>query len=183
MRKLRGTRWAAVTACCAMLAVASGCSSANAGEPAAARAAGVSRADRAWIDKAHQANMAETQAGELAQSNGSNPTIRQMGAVMARDHQRLDSKLISVAERLKLKLPTSLTLQQTEIGDRLSGEQGPPFDHDFIASMMTAHDAMIAATRQEIAHGSSPKVVALATQALPVLLKHLRMLRSAAPVG
>jgi hypothetical protein len=49
--------------------------------------------------------------------------------------------------------------------------------------MMTAHDAMIAATQQEITHGSSPEVVALATQALPVLMKHLKMLRSAAPLG
>jgi putative membrane protein len=183
MRKLRGSRWAAVTACCAVLAAASACSSASAGEPAVARATGASHADRVWVDMAHQANMAEIQAGEFAESNGSNRTIRQIGAVMVRDHQTLDTKLISVANRLKLTLPTSLTLQQTEIGDRLSGEQGAPFDHDFVGSMMTAHDAMIAATQQEITHGSSPEVVALATQALPVLMKHLKMLRSAAPLG
>ena len=49
--------------------------------------------------------------------------------------------------------------------------------------MMTGHDIMIAATRREIARGSSPEVVELAKQALPVLLKHLKMMRAAAPVG
>ena len=77
----------------------------------------------------------------------------------------------------------SLTVHQTEIGDRLSGEQWAAFDHDFVATMMTGHDIMIAATRREIAHGSSPEVVGLAKQALPMLLMHLKMMRAAAPVG
>jgi putative membrane protein len=47
--------------------------------------------------------------------------------------------------------------------------------------MMTGHEVMIAATRREIAHGSSPEVVELAKQALPMLLKHLTMMRAAAP--
>ena len=183
MRKPRRSRGALVTVCCAVLAAASACSSAQASESAAARAAGVSRSDRAWIAAAHQADMAEMQAGQFAESNGSNPTIRQAGAVLYRDHQAFDTKLISVAEKLRLSLPMSMTVHQTEIGDRLSGEQGPPFDHDFVASMMTGHDIMIAATRREIAHGSAPEVVALAKQALPVLLKHLKMMRAAAPVG
>jgi hypothetical protein len=76
-----------------------------------------------------------------------------------------------------------LTVHQVQIGDELSAEQGPAFDHDFAASMETGHDIMIAATRWEISHGSSPQVVALAQQALPVLLMHLKMMRTAAAVG
>jgi putative membrane protein len=183
MRKPHGIRWALVAACCTVLGTASACSSAHAGESPAARAAGVSRTDRAWMDKAHQADLAEVQAGQFAESNGSNRTIRQAGAVLVRDHQASDAKLISVAKRLKVSLPTSMTVHQVEIGDRLSAEQGPAFDHDFAGSMMTSHDIMIAATRWEIAHGSSSQVVALARQTLPVLLKHLRMMRAAATVG
>lgn len=183
MRKCPRGRWAAVAGCWAVLAVAAACSSGHAGESAAARSAGVSRADRAWVDEAHQADMAEIQAGQLAESNASNPAIRHDGAVLVRDHQALDNKLIQLAGKLKLSLPTSMTNQQTEIGDRLSNEQGPPFDHDFAASMMTAHGIMIAATRREIAHGSSPQVTALARQTLPILLQHLSMMRTAARIG
>lgn len=179
----RRSRWAIAVACCAVLAVADACSSARADESATARAAGVSRSDRVWMDQAHMADMAEMQAGQYAESNGSNTTIRRAGAVLIRDHQALDAKLVKLAEKLKLSLPTSLTVHQTEIGDRLSGEQGATFDHDFVATMMTGHDLMIAETRWEIAHGSSPDVVALAKQALPTLIKHLNMMRAAAPVG
>ena len=183
MRKCYGSRPALAAACCAALTMCSACGSAQAGESAAARAAGVSRADRAWIAAAHQADLAEIQAGQFAESNGSNPTIRRAGAMLVRDHQAFDTKLVSVAGKLKLSLPTAMTGHQTQIGDELSGEQGAAFDHAFVAAMLTGHDIMIAATRQEIAHGSSPVVVALARQALPVLLKHLKTMRAAAPVG
>ena len=48
---------------------------------------------------------------------------------------------------------------------------------------MTGHDIMIAATQWEIAHGSSPQVVGLAKQAFPMLIKHLKIMRTAAAVG
>jgi putative membrane protein len=183
MRKCYGSRSALAAACCAALAMVSACGSAQAGESATARAAGVSRGDRAWIAAAHEADLAEIQAGQFAESNGSNPTIRRAGAMLVHDHQAFDTKLISVAGKLKLSLPTSMTAHQTQIGDELSGEQGAEFDHTFIAAMLTGHDILIAATRKEIAHGSSPAVVALASQALPVLLKHLKMMQAAARVG
>ena len=57
------------------------------------------------------------------------------------------------------------------------------FDYDLVAVMMTGHDIMIAVTRREIAHGSSAEVVGLAEHGLPILLKHLKMMRAAASVG
>ena len=103
--------------------------------------------------------------------------------MLVRDHQAFDTKLVSLAGKLRIGLPTYMSVDQTTLGDRLSGEQGPAFDHEFVAAMMTGHDVMIAATRREIAHGSAPQVVQLAMQALPVLLKHLKTMRAAASVG
>ena len=85
-----------------------------------------------------------------------------------------------VAKQLKLALPTSPTVPQTVTADQLTKESGQRFDQDFTASMLTAHQSMIAATRYEIAHGSAVAVVSLARQALPVLIKHLQMMRAAA---
>jgi putative membrane protein len=143
----------------------------------------IAPADRSWIDKAHQANMAETQTGRLAELTGGSKTIRSAGAVLSRDHQKLDSQLIPVANRLKVTLPQSMTVPQTTTYDQLSIGTGHLFDHDFTASMMTAQQSMISATRAEIAHGSSARVVKLAKEALPVLEKDLKMLQAAAPAG
>jgi putative membrane protein len=127
--------------------------------------------------------MAEIAAGQFAQATGTVAAIRSTGGMLVRDHTAFDAMLVHVATELKVSLVTSLTVQQTEIGDRLSAENGPGFDHDFTASMMSGHQTMIAATGAEILHGSSPRVTALARQALPVLEKHLRMLRAVAGAG
>ena len=103
--------------------------------------------------------------------------------MLVRDHTALDAKLIHVAAELKVSLVTHLTVQQYEISDRLGKELGFTFDHDFTGSMMTAHQEMITATTTEIQHGSSPLVTALAQQTLPVLEKHLRMMRAVAGSG
>lgn len=186
MRARCGTRFAVVIGLFAALLGAAACGSAaaTASQPRTVqRGPHVSPADRRWIVAIHQADMAEMQVGQLAQLDGGSRAIRAAGAMLVHDHQALDRTLIKVAHAVNVSLPQNLTLKQTEIGDRLTQEIGHEFDHDFTASMMTAHQGAIGATRYEIAHGTSAKIVALARQSLPVLVKHFRMLQSAAPTG
>lgn len=189
MRYIRDVRLAALVACSAALLAVSACGAitntaqtiTHTARPAAASVrAHVSRTDRSWIDQAHQANMAEMQAGQLAELDGDSKAIQSAGAMLSRDHQALDSKLIRVAKQLKLALPASPTVPQTVTADQLTKESGQRFDQDFTASMLTAHQSMIAATRHEIAYGSAAAVISLAKQALPVLIKHLKMMHAAA---
>ena len=188
MRNLRGIRLAMVAVLCAVPVAVSACGDIQ-GHIRAVQAAAtpqtahISRIDRSWIDDAHLANLAEMETGRLAELDGGSKAIRSAGAVLVRDHKALDSKLIPLAEALKVRLPRHLTVLQTTTYDRLSKEKGHMFDHDFTASMMTAHQSMIGATRYEMAHGSSAPVVKLARQALPVLEKHLKVLQAAAPTG
>lgn len=135
------------------------------------------------MDLAHEADLAEMEVGYVAEQDGRSTAVQSAGSELARDHTALDSKLVRVARKLKLKLPPSPAVQQIQVHDRLIKEAGYAFDHDFTASMMTAHQAMIAATRYEISHGSAPAVVSLAKQALPVLVKHLKMMQAAATGG
>jgi putative membrane protein len=181
MRDTRGVWLASLAACTVALLAVSACGViTHTIRPAAAAQAHVSRADRSWIEQAHQADMAEMQIGQLAELDGGSKAIRSAGAVLSRDHQALDSALIRVAERLNVGLPTSPSVPQTMTADQLSKESGQRFDQDFTAAMLSAHEAMIAATRYEIAHGSAAVVVSLAQQALPVLVKHLKMMQAAA---
>jgi putative membrane protein len=168
------------------LAVTSGaaaaCDSAQAASTGSA-ADHLSARDVGWLNRAHQANESEIQAGQLAVSNADTADIRSVGAVMVTDHSALDTRLIVLANRLHVGLVQSPTVAQVELGDQLSSELGFAFDNTFVGSMMTAHQMMINATRAEIRDGSSPAVVALARQALPVLEKHLRMLKAVAGSG
>jgi putative membrane protein len=155
------------------------CASVQAAQTAAAPHH-LSARDIDWLNEAHQANETEDQVGQLAETNTSTPGIRSIGAAMNHDHSVLDARLIRLAGQLRVNLVTYLTTQQYTTADRLSKELGFTFGNDFVGSMMTAHQQMIAATEAEIRHGSSPQVVAFARQTLPVLEKDLRMLRAVA---
>lgn len=148
---------------------------------AAAAAADVSSQDRHWLAEAHQADLAETEAGDnAAKGRATSPAVQSAGAMLASDHTALDEKITATASALHIPLPDYLSLDDAEAADRLSTETGSVYDHDFTSSMMTSHQKMIRDTQFEISHGSSPEVTGLARQALPVLRKHLAALQSAA---
>lgn len=182
MRQRPGVWLGGVIACCAALTTASACGGGQAPRPGSA-AAQVSQQDRAWIAKAHEANMAEMGTGELAVSDGGSKAVRSVGAALDADHSKLDTALIKVADALHVTLPTSPTVRQTQEHDRLAAESGRVFDYDFTGTMLADHQAMISATKAETGHGRSPSVVRLARQSLPVLLKHLKMLQAVAGSG
>jgi predicted outer membrane protein len=181
LRRLR-----AVTLALALLAAPAGiaaCGSSPASQPASVSAARLSSADLNWLNQAHQANMAEVTAGQFAVSNATTAGIRSVGATLVHQHALFDGRLVEAATKLNVNLVTYLTTAQALVGDRLSKETGAAFDHDFTASMMTAHQQMIGATEKEIRDGSSPQVELLAQQALPMLEMHLKMLRAVANSG
>lgn len=179
-----GRRAAALAVALALTSgTAAACGSAQAARTDPASPYHLSSRDIHWLNMAHQANQAEIQAGQYAETNTSTAAIQSAGATMVRDHTALDAKLVQLASKLHIGLAQFLTDQQVLTGDRLSAELGATFDDDFIATMLTGHHQMIAATEAEIRQGSSPQVLALARQVLPVLGTHLATMRAIAPSG
>lgn len=139
--------------------------------------------DRTWLVAAHQANLAEVEAGELAKKKGGTAAVRAVGAMLVADHVASDTQVTRVAKGLKLTLPSSAAPEDAAAASRLGDEAGAQFDHDFVSTMMTGHQELIAKTQTEISHGSTPQVKSLAQSTLPVLRKHLTMLQKAVTTG
>jgi putative membrane protein len=143
----------------------------------------VPKGDRAWLASVHQANLAEIEVGELARKKGGTPAVRAAGAMLVTDHTASDKQVAQVARDLNVTLPGSAAPADAATASRLGNESGGQFDHDFVAAMRTGHEKAIALTRTEIGKGSVPQVKTLARSTLPVLRKHLNMLRQAATTG
>jgi putative membrane protein len=139
----------------------------------------VSARDRAWLAEAHQANLAEVQVGKLAEKRGGTPAVRSAGAMLVTDHTKFDSEVTRVARDLGVPLPKTAMPDDITAAKRLSRESGSQFDKDFLSTMITGHEKVIADTKVEISKGSSPQVISLAKSALPTLDKHLNTLRKA----
>jgi putative membrane protein len=138
-----------------------------------------SNQDRTWMAAIHQGNLAEVQAGRLAQGKGTTKRIKSIGKTLVDDHTKLDEKVTQTATQLGITLPTSPTADQSAVVARLQDATGKDFDQDFVSGMTKAHRDAIAATKQEISQGSSPAVVSLAKTAEPSLQTHLKALRNA----
>ncbi|WP_052422762.1 DUF4142 domain-containing protein [Nonomuraea candida] len=138
-----------------------------------------SEQDKAWMRTIHQGNLAEVQAGRLAQGKGTTKRIKSIGEMLVKDHTRLDVKVTQAATQLGVELPTSPSAHQRAEVARLRSSTGQDFDQDFLSGMVKAHTEALAATKVEVSHGSSQTVKALAKTAQQSLQEHLGVLRQA----
>jgi putative membrane protein len=143
----------------------------------------VSAQDRAWLGEAHQANLAEIEVGDLAGKKGTTSEVRTAGRMLVTDHTAFDGKVTHLAGRLGVSLPKTPTPADATVATRLRNESGKTFDQDFLSTMVSGHQKVIADTRTQVSQGSSARVIALAKQALPELRKHLAMLKKAQTSG
>ncbi|MEW2357154.1 DUF4142 domain-containing protein [Spirillospora sp. NPDC029432] len=135
----------------------------------------VSPQDETWLEKAHEANLAEIEAGGLAARKGSTGEIRSLGTMLVNEHRRLDQRLAATAAGLGVELPHTASAEQQEKHEALEKGEGRLFDRDFVEAMTAAHEEAVALTRTEISKGRSKEVVGLARQTLPELERHLAM--------
>jgi putative membrane protein len=139
----------------------------------------VSPQDRAWLTVAHQTNLAEIAAGDLAAQSGHTESVRNAGRMLVDDHRALDAKLQPVAKQLGVNLPDYPNAQQKAEMQRFRRESGVQFDQTWAHVEGDGHVLAIELTVKETQQGSSPQVKQLAAAALPVLKKHLEVLRQA----
>jgi putative membrane protein len=162
---------------------AAACAAGHAAHTATTGTPSPSGGDRAWLAAAHQANLAEVEVGELAKKKGGSAAVRAAGAMLVTDHIASDAQVTRVAKSLKLSLPSAAAPADAAAASRLGDEAGAQFDGDFVATMTAGHQKLITATQTEIGQAATPQVRSLAQATLPVLRRHLTMLRQAASAG
>ncbi|MGW0335803.1 DUF4142 domain-containing protein [Streptomyces sp. NPDC003011] len=77
-------------------------------------AAAVSDQDAVFVKSAHQGNLAEIAAGQDAQKNAISACVKQVGAILVRDHGKLDADVKMLADKLGVVLPGTPTLEQKQ---------------------------------------------------------------------
>ena len=140
-------------------------------------------ANRIFMKKAMQGDLAEIRIGALAQQKGTNEKVKRFGEKLAADHGANLAKAKSVAQSLGVTPPTTPNAAQKASYDRLNKLSGSEFDRKFAAHMMQDHKKDIKEFRQE--GKKSGAIADFARQTAPTLQQHLRiaqsLARSAAP--
>jgi putative membrane protein len=135
--------------------------------------------DRAFLIAAHQSNLAEIQAGQVAQQKATTSVVREHGQIFIRDHTRLDASLKQKAQALGVTLPGQPNAAQRAQLAAVSAKSGAAFDSAWLTQQLASHRATLALGNTELAQGSDPNAKAVATASAPVVKAHLAMLEQA----
>jgi putative membrane protein len=147
---------------------------------AAPAQAAPSQQDTAFLQAAHQSNLAEIAGGNLAQQKGQSQQVKDLGARFVADHTRLDESLRQTAQALGVTLPEAPNPEQQAIAARYQAASGAEFDALFISTQMDAHMKAMRLGQTEIAQGSDPQAKQVAQASAPVIAAHHDQLNSAA---
>jgi len=135
----------------------------------------LSSRDRTFVMQAGQLGMLEVELGRLAVQRGSSAGVKQYGQEMVEEHTQANQELMQLAMQKKVELPTEMSTQNTALMDRLSGLSGKSFDTAYKQAMIDSHNQAIALFQAQSQQGQDPQLKAWATQKLPNLQAHLKM--------
>jgi putative membrane protein len=135
-----------------------------------------SKADQKFLKDAIQGDLAEVQAGKLAQQKGQADDVKKFGETLEQDHSANLQKAQSLAQQMGVTPPTEPNANQKNVYDKLNKASDARFDRELKQAMIKDHKKDIA-DFQKHAKGKG-EVVDFAQQTLPTLKKHLQMAQS-----
>lgn len=135
-------------------------------------------ADRDFLIRVRQAGLWEMPTGEWAQTRGESRRVREVGAIIMQDHQKLDQATREVAARLGVPLPDQPNADQQRWMAQLSAESGADFDRDFANLLRAAHGKVFAIVADVRAGTRNDEIRKFAQQAVVVVQKHMTLLES-----
>lgn len=136
--------------------------------------------DSSFMKNAAEGGMSEVELGQLAQQKGTNPAVKDFGAMMVKDHSAANEKLKSLAASKQVSLPDSPSVMQKATKTKLNMLSGDTFDKSYVKGMIEDHKTDIKEFQKEASEGKDPDAKAFAVATLPTLQAHLTKIQSIA---
>lgn len=133
--------------------------------------------DQHFVTAAAQANLAEVEAGRLAESKSDRPDIKEFARRMVEDHGNANSELKDLAEKKGLLFPTETDAAHKEDAAKLADLTGPEFDKKYAAMMVKDHEKAVALFQEHSKSARDADIRTFAEKTLPTLQDHLKMAR------
>ena len=136
----------------------------------------VSRADANLMHDLAQANLAEIEAGKMAQSKTKNDQVKQFAQKMVDDHTKAQEELQQLAQQKGVKLPTEPDMKHRASAKMLSALEGDKFDKRYLSQGgLSDHRNTHKLLSRVQDRATDPDLKALASKMLPTVDQHLTM--------
>lgn len=131
-----------------------------------------------FFTKAAEVGQAAIAAGRLAQSKAIQPSVREFGAMMVKEHSMANSKIKKMASLNGVTLSDELSVQHRAQQIVLADKEGRAFDQAYIETQIRDHENTISFLEAEIAVGKGHFSRGFAQAVLPKVRKHLDALKT-----
>lgn len=151
-----------------------GATSGASGAPSAGKA--LNKADQNMMREIAYANLAEIEAGKLAQSKAKNEQVRDFAQKMIDDHTKAQENLQQLAQAKGVTLPTQPDRKHQAALKKLEALEGEQFDKRYMAQGGVGdHRNTHRLLERTQKRATDPELQALATEMLPVINQHLAL--------
>ena len=144
-----------------------------AGDTSVKRGIPAEHGDIQFVIGAASGGETEVMLGNLAKEKALDKRIKNFGAMMVKDHSKLNVKLQALAKAKNIQLPiTPLTADQNTI-DALKRKTGKDFDKAYVSNMIKDHQTDIKQFEIAAKNCQDPDIKAFARKTLATLRNHL----------
>jgi putative membrane protein len=132
--------------------------------------------DRLFARLVAAGGLAEVELGKLAAGKARSSTVKEFASRMIDDHTSANEKLMRIAEKSKIPLPTELDKDHQAIRDDLE-KRDSGFDLAYMRAQVVDHQKTAQLMEWEVALGEDAELQRFAAETLPTVLQHLEIAR------
>jgi len=123
--------------------------------------------------KAANGGMAEVKLGALAESKATDKDVKDFGAMMVKDHSKVNDELKALAASKNITIPSAVSDDVQKNIDDLSKKTGKDFDKSYVDMMVSDHKEDIDLFEDAAKNSKDSVFKNFAVKTLPTLYKHL----------
>ncbi|PWR05598.1 DUF4142 domain-containing protein [Micromonospora acroterricola] len=135
-------------------------------------------ADMTLLNGVRLAGLWEMPAGQMAAEKGQSAKVREIGAGIANEHQKLDQLVVDAANRLRASIPSEPTAEQKGWLSEMQNASGARFDQIFVTRLRVAHGKIFPVIGAVRASTRDATVRKLCDDANGFVMHHMQMLES-----
>ncbi|WP_051765014.1 DUF4142 domain-containing protein [Streptomyces sp. NRRL F-5135] len=135
--------------------------------------------DASFLKAIHQVNLEEIESGTNAGRDAKAACTKKVGAILVRDHTKLDIGVKELAAKLGVTLPTAPSPAQRKAIAAVQAKAGTSgYDAAWLKNEDMGHVETLKLIDREVSTGRNSQVRAAAQAARPVVARHLELIRA-----
>jgi putative membrane protein len=135
-----------------------------------------SQADKMFVSRALQSDMAEVQLGQLTLQKSKNEHVKQLAQKMIDDHSLLVDKVKVFAKQIGVEIPNQPSKKDKVTMAKLQELSGSEYDQAYLKELAKDHKKYLSEIQMEGSTGQDEAVKNAASQISQVITQHLQMI-------